>query len=193
MSFPQKLRVIIYCRFSKEEQRHQSIEAQKLFCEKFLRELGIDAEIIMIPDEGLSGELRSRPGIDRVRQLIESGLCDVLIAEDSSRLFRDIGYCLDLVGTAVDLKVRVICPNDDVDTSRKDWRKRLTGAQIHHTEANEYTRSRLARTILELWASGSAVGLLRPGYQRRLRDAETRRSTKVDEINPVWLPVIQSA
>ena len=48
MHLPKKLRVIIYCRYSKEEQRYQSIEAQRLHCEKFLRSLGIDAEIIVI-------------------------------------------------------------------------------------------------------------------------------------------------
>lgn len=82
MSFPKKLRVIIYCRFSKEEQRQQSIDAQRLLCERVLKELGIDADITVFSDEGISGELRNRPGIEQVRQLIESEQCDLLISDE---------------------------------------------------------------------------------------------------------------
>jgi hypothetical protein len=191
---PNKCRVLIYCRFSTDEQRAQSIAAQRLFCERFLRSHGfVDGVITVISDEGLSGELRNRPGIDEVRRLIESRSFDLLIVEDSSRLYRNIGYCLDLVGTAVDLKVRVICINDDVETWRKDWRKRLTEAQQHHTQANDCTRDRLSRTLEELWFSGSAIGLARPGYRRIARILGDPRSPKVDEVDPQWRPVIIEA
>lgn len=189
-----KPRVVIYCRFSTDEQRQQSIKAQRLFCERSLASIGITAESVrFISDEALSGELKHRPGIDEVRQLIESEQCDLVISEESSRLYRDVGYCLELFGCAADLKIRIICPNDEVDTSRKDWRKRLIEAQQHHTQANECTRNRLLRTIEELWNSGAAIGPKRSGYRRIERDTRARRSTKVDEIDPVWLPVIQSA
>ena len=100
---PADSRVLVYARFSTDEQRQQSNADQSDYCQEFLRDHGAKPRSIgVISDEGLSGELRSRPGIDRVHEGIEKRQWDVIIVEDSSRLYRGVAPCMDLVGLAVD-------------------------------------------------------------------------------------------
>jgi len=62
-----RLRVLVYARFSTDEQNPSSIDDQVAYCRRFLESLGIhDAEITVLSDEGVSGELVSRPGINEV-------------------------------------------------------------------------------------------------------------------------------
>ena len=90
-------------RYSTAEQRRRSIKAQIRFCKKFLRALGINtAEIIILTDEALSGELRSRPGIDQARAGILARQYDLILVEDASRLYRDDVACVELVRLAFD-------------------------------------------------------------------------------------------
>jgi DNA invertase Pin-like site-specific DNA recombinase len=168
-----KLRVLIYARYSSAEQQASSITDQIRFCKQFLEQLGIEADITELSDEETSGELRDRPGINEVRSGTDAKRWDLELYEDSSRMFRNHTACFELVETAVDNDIRVICINDFVDTAEPDWAARLNEAQRHHCEANRYTRYRIARNRRGLWESGAAMGLLLPGYQRRPTVAAT--------------------
>ena len=70
-SSTKKVRVAIYATFSTSKQDPRSIEDQVARCEARLKELGIlDAEITVLADEGISGELMSRPGVDELKDLL---------------------------------------------------------------------------------------------------------------------------
>src|SRR5262245_49979214 len=82
------LLVLIYARYSTDEQNPRSIDAQVHVCKQLLEGLGIaNYEIVVISDEGISGEEISRPGINRVREGIKAKSWNLILAEESSRLF----------------------------------------------------------------------------------------------------------
>ena len=112
------LRILFYARYSTDDQDESSIPDQFEFCRQFLAQHGItEFQAIYESDPETSGEMVSRPGINRVREIVASRQCDVIICEDSSRLFRHVTAAGELIDTAVDLGIRVICINDDVDTA----------------------------------------------------------------------------
>lgn len=195
-----RLRVLIYARYSTEEQNHGSIEAQVEFCKAFLRELGVTgADITVVSDPAISGEIYSRPGINQVRDGVLAGSWDLIVVEDASRLFRNEHFCFELVGQAVDREIRVICVNDLVDTNDDEevWETRLHEACHHHQSANRYTRNRINRAMQRLWAIGAAIGLLKPGYLRKASIPATTREPEqgpfYDEIDPGQAPLIVEA
>jgi hypothetical protein len=183
---PNDIKVLGYSRYSKEEQRQQSTEDQFQFTEGFLGENGGNSSLVeRISDEGMSG--------DRVKAGIEQRRWKLILVEDSSRLFRGIAPCMDLVGRADELGIRVICINDQVDTQNDDWVQRLEEAQRHHGQDNYYTRFRIKRSLEGLWRMGAAIGLLRSGYRRHRQNPDSPKSPKFDEIDPQWVPVIVQA
>lgn len=193
-----RLRVIIYARYSTEEQHPSSIDDQIAYCKEFLRANGItDAEIVVLSDAEMSGELVSRPGIDQVRERVCARWPDLLLCEDSSRLYRHETACGELIETAVDLNVRVIAINDHMDTADEDWDDRLHEAARHHARANKYTARRIKRKLEGLWRTGAAIGLLRPGYTRRPSVPATAEGPAqgpfFDEKDGKWVPVIYEA
>lgn len=191
---PKDPRALVFGRYSTDEQRQQSIADQDDYCRGYLGDNACHPRTIeLLSDEGISGELYSRPGIDKVREGIKKRRWDLIIVEDSSRLYRGIQWCLPLVGLAVDLGIRVICINDGVDTENDDWEQRLTDAQQHHGKDNYYTRFRIKRAHDGLWRMGAAIGPLRPGYRRYIKDPDVRKPPKFDEIDPKWTSVILRA
>ena len=163
-----RLRVLIYARFSTEEQNPHSIDAQIEYCRRFLEALGItDYDLEIIEDRELSGELRKRPGIDRVWQGVQDRRWDLILIEDASRLYRHDSWAVDLVGLAYDKKIRTICINDRVDTARAVdiWCQRLKDSTRVHAQSNWYTSHRIKRQHEYLWSIGAAVSGPRPGYR----------------------------
>jgi hypothetical protein len=161
------LRVVLYARYSTDEQNPKSIADQFAECRRMLAKCGVkDAVIEEFSDEAISGETIDRPGINQVREGIKNKRWDLLVAEESSRLFRHPSECLVFVETAVDLKVRIICINDFVDTAEDDWQQVLAEAQAHHARCNKLTRFRVGRAFSSRWDGILAVTWLRPGYLR---------------------------
>jgi Resolvase, N terminal domain len=116
------LRVVIYARYSTEEQDVSSIDDQVEYCKMCLHEMDLDdAEITVLLDKETSGELRNRPGIDPIWVGVKEPRWDLLICEDGSRLFRNKTACLELIEEAVDNGMRVIFINDNVDTTEDGW------------------------------------------------------------------------
>jgi hypothetical protein len=187
------LRVLIYARFSTDEQRRRSIKAQVEFCERFLQSLGIRNYIItVIRDEALSGELRSRPGIDKVWAGIRERRWHLIVSEDSSRPYRDDVFCVELVRLAVDNGIRVLFINDYIDTAEPDWESRLKECAKHHASRNVYTSYQVKRAHDELWAMGAAICAVKTGY-RRVRSDDDADAPGFDEIDPQWAPIIVAA
>jgi DNA invertase Pin-like site-specific DNA recombinase len=194
-----RLRILIYARYSTEEQNPLSIEDQVGYCKHFLEIAGVvNVEIAILYDAEMSGERVSRPGIDQVRAGIESGLWDVIIVEDSSRLFRNETACAQLVGMAVDQEIRVVCVNDEVDTADEDrWERRLLDAARHHADSNRDTSARIKRAFEGLWEGGAAIGKLKPGYRRVPTYPATAKEPAsgpfFDELDPAWTSVMHEA
>jgi hypothetical protein len=190
----QNLRILFYGRFSKDEQRQQSIEDQLQYCKEFLSEMDVDvSSLSQLCDRGISGEIHSRPGIDQVQRGIWDRKWDLIICEDSSRLYRGIAPCMGLVGAAVDNDIRLICINDRIDTANDDWQQKLDEAQRHHGQFNYFTRFRIKRTLNGLWEMGAAIGPLRSGYERYKKYPEELNAPKYDRINKQWVETIRAA
>lgn len=179
-----KLRICIVARFSTDEQkkRRRSNAAQVKYVKKQvtleLERAGItNYEFITVEDEAVSGELKDRPGIIRLRELIAGRQIDIIVCEDSSRIYRNYAFCFEIVASAYDQGIRTLCIGDDVDTEEKEyWVQRLQEAQSHHSKDNAFTRRRLERSIEDLWETGAAVGPLRPGHLREASKAATELS-----------------
>ena len=189
------LRVLIYARFSTDEQRRRSIKAQIEYCKKFIKELKINNVVFVeLKDEALSGELVSRPGIDRVWAGIKERRWDIFIAEDCSRPYRDDVSCVQLVRLAVDNGIRTLFINDYIDSAEADWEPRLKECSRHHASSNQYTSDRVKRAHEELWSIGAALGLLKTGYLRfSSGDEDDEDAPKFDEVDPKWAPIIKEA
>ncbi len=195
------LRVLIYARYSTDEQDQSSIVDQVRYCKVFLQALGLaesDYVLDVLSDEGISGEKIHRPGIDRVWEGLGAGRWHLIVAEDSSRLYRDAASCVQLIRSALDQRLRVFCINDEVDTAdEENWEERLFDAARHHQRTNKYTARRIKRKHEALWAMGAAIGLLKPGYSRKASqpsvDGEPEEGPYFDEIDSRWTATVFEA
>ncbi|MHB9144662.1 MAG: recombinase family protein [Symbiobacteriia bacterium] len=86
---------IIYLRVSTEEQAKHgySLQDQRETCAARARALGA-TEIVECADEGVSGELLSRPGVDRARELVRDGHAQLFVCTDPDRLARNLTFQL---------------------------------------------------------------------------------------------------
>jgi site-specific DNA recombinase len=86
-------RAVLYARVSTDEQaRHgysldQPIGALRAWAAREGHEI-----LEEIRDEGWSGAYLERPGLDRVRDLVEAGGVGVVVAQDADRITRDPGH-----------------------------------------------------------------------------------------------------
>jgi len=173
LAFGRPTKALIQARYSTEEQRQTSTEDQIANCRRFLadnlpRDVDLDQLVIeVIREPEVSGELLNRPGINEVWEGIESKRWDLIVSEESSRLYRHMTFAHQLFNTAVDAGIRILCPTDYIDTKDEDWPERLSSSQSQHSRANYYNRSRIKRAQLGLWERGAAVGAVKVGYRRR--------------------------
>jgi site-specific DNA recombinase len=197
----QPLRALIHARFSTEEQRQSSIDDQVASCRTFLESnlpkgwKPEQVEIDVIAEPEVSGEIADRPGINQVWAGIEAKRWHLIIAEESSRLYRHHTKAGELFESAVDADVRVICTSDYIDTADDDWPDRLHMSQMQHARSNFYTRKRIERAHDGLWARGAAVGNTVIGYKRRptlpATETEPAKGPFYDEIDEEKAVVIR--
>ncbi len=193
-----RLRVVLYARYSTDEQSPRSIEDQFAKCRRYLSAHGIDDfDEILCSDAGISGEQLDRPGINEVRRLIGSGGCDLVVAEDGARLYRQSTMAMGLLETAADAGIRMIAINDHLDTESAEWRLNAFFSSFKSEMSNRDTASRIIRAMDGLWRDGFAVGALRPGYIRIPSHPATEREPARGPFRDVkderWTPVIHEA
>lgn len=193
---PNQVRVVSYARYSCEDQNQLSVPDQFKRIGRHLEEQGIKpVQIFYESDEEMSGELLSRPGIDRVREMVRSRKVDLVVVEEISRLFRDRGEPHKFAGECVDHGVRLVAINDQFDTNNPGWQRDLSRAADEHASANDKTSMRIKRAYEGRWQDGYAMGPLVPGYKRRPVDAirfeRTRRGPFTDKKDERWTPTLK--
>lgn len=189
-------RTIIYARYSTDDQNELSIEDQFKACERWLDRTGFKcASVVKESDEGISGEVLSRPGINRVREMIRARKADLVIAEEISRFYRDRAEPFKLAGECHDHDVRLVAINDGIDTDTEGWERNLSRASDEHASANDKTSLRIKRAYHGRWQDGYAMGAVVPGYKRTPVDSErfgrTRRGPFKDQKDESWTTTIQ--
>jgi DNA invertase Pin-like site-specific DNA recombinase len=82
------MRAVIYARYSSDRQRETSIEDQVRTCMAWVEREGADL-VATYTDHAVSGQIRMRPGYQKLLEDARAGKFDVVVAEALDRLSRD--------------------------------------------------------------------------------------------------------
>lgn len=109
----------LYCRLSKEDfdaGESNSIVHQKEILTKYAKDHGFCNTKFFV-DDGVSGTLFSRPGLDSLLAEVRTGSVATVIIKDQSRIGRDVIEVGLLKRTFDEYDVRLIAANDNLDTA----------------------------------------------------------------------------
>ena len=108
------------------------------------------------------GERLDRPELAELEAMLRTGELDLLIAEDIGRIVRGTAASV-LCGIAVDHGVRVIAPNDCIDTAEDTWQEDVISACRDHVGHNSHTSKRLKHKLMNRFKLGRGA-TARPIY-----------------------------
>jgi site-specific DNA recombinase len=147
-----------------QNQKEISLDDQEDHGKKVVAELySGPAEYRLIATKG-KGERLDRPELAEIEAMIRSRELDLLIMEDIGRLVRG-GEAARLCGIGVDHGVRVISPNDCVDTVEDTWEPDALEACKDHVAHNVHTSKRLKHKLMNRFKKfGGATAREIPGY-----------------------------
>ena len=118
-NMPDKI-TALYCRLSKEDLQSgdsNSIVHQKEILTKYARDHRFGNTQFFI-DDGVSGTVFSRPGLDAMLEEVKAGRVATVIIKDQSRIGRDVLEVGLLKRTFDEYDVRLIAANDNLDTAQ---------------------------------------------------------------------------
>ncbi len=130
-------------------QKEVSLEDQQDHGKEVVRELYSEpkpVEYRIISTKG-KGECLDRPELGEIETMLRTRQLDLLILEDIGRLVRG-AEAHRLCGVAVDHGVRVISPNDGVDTAEDTWEEDVLDACKEHVGHNAHTSRRLKHKLM---------------------------------------------
>lgn len=134
---------VIYCRYSSELQRSESITDQERRCRDGLDRMGIPhGHFVLIPDEAVSGTQENRPGLDRIKILIKAKRLGTLVVTEQSRLTR-ADNAKSIIKDIVHGGGRFISITEGIDTDKKGWGMLVGFTEMHHSRSNEDTAERV--------------------------------------------------
>lgn len=174
------MRTAAYCRFSSDAQREASIRDQLRNIEGYCDRLGWPRPALY-QDQAISGSRNDRPGYRAMMEAAKSGLVDVLLVDDFSRLSRDHVEGAQAVRVLKFAGVRIIGVSDGTDTDR-DGYKLETGLRGLMSEwylddlAKKTHRGLMGQTL-----EGYSAGGLPYGYRSASDGHGFRREIKEDE------------
>lgn len=111
------MKVYGYVRLSRDEDKNkESLNTQMDYLRSYAKDNNFEL-VEIIEDDNVSGYSFDRPGLNRLRELIESGQVDVLIAKDLSRIGRHQAQSLIFMEYLTEYGVRLICISDNYDSN----------------------------------------------------------------------------
>jgi site-specific DNA recombinase len=171
-------RVALYVWVSTEEQaRGFSLRQQQEALREHARREGWKV-VEEVEDAGYSGAYLERPGLDRVRDLVEAGGADVALAQDADRITRDPGHRAFLDEEFEKRGARLVALDDWGDDSHEGELLRYLKGWVSKGERLK-TAERTRRGRLRKAREGKVVGDGKPNYGFRLNEA--RDGYEVDE------------
>jgi DNA invertase Pin-like site-specific DNA recombinase len=108
-----KVKAAIYARYSTDLQSEASIDDQLRVCERLAKQHGFKV-VAKFSDAAISGGTTARPGYQQMLEGARRRAFDVIIAEDTSRLWRNLSEQAPRLAELADLGVHVI--THDLDT-----------------------------------------------------------------------------
>lgn len=189
------LQVIALGRISTVHQDVENIEASYRYIQEFLGRIYRGKLDIQFLGEQASGMSTERATIRAAEERVATGLVDLVIAEDLSRIYRNPRHQYNFVQDAVDVGTRVICIGDNLDTADENWEITMGAAALRHGLHIPDTRRRVRRTATHAFHKGGMVQKVRYGY-RKLTDDEAAsgvhgpKGLRIAKV-PTCTPVIQ--
>lgn len=110
------MRAAVYARYSTDLQREQSIEDQNRVCERLAERHGFNV-VARFSDAAMSGGTTRRPGYQTMLAAARQRAFDVIVAEDTSRLWRSLSEQAPRLAELSDLGVQVV--THDLDTRQE--------------------------------------------------------------------------
>jgi len=110
----------LYCRLSKEDLQGEvsnSIVHQQEILVEYAKRHGFDNTKFFV-DDGVSGTVFSRPGLDTMLEEVKAGRVATVIIKDQSRIGRDVLEVGLLKRTFDEYDVRLIAASDNLDTAK---------------------------------------------------------------------------
>ena len=139
------MRTAIYARYSTDKQSESSIDDQIRECRKLAKQNDFDV-VAVFSDKALSGGTANRPDYQNMLAAARVGQFDVIVAENSSRLWRNLAEQAPRLAELKDLDIHVVTHNLDTRQESAGILGAVTGAM-----SEEYRREigRQTRRALE--------------------------------------------
>ena len=110
------MRAALYARYSTELQRQESIVDQHRVCERLAERHGFTV-VARYADEAISGGTAQRPQYQAMLTAARTGQFDVIVAEDTSRLWRNLAEQSPRLAELSDIGVAIV--THDLDTRQE--------------------------------------------------------------------------
>ncbi len=175
-------RVIIYTRYSDDNQRKESCADQERECRRYLERLNVrGSRIQVISDAAISGTKDDRPGFVAIQQLIDKSEIEILIVDDQSRFSRGLNVKA-LIQDLVYHGGRFISVNEGTDTARPGWQETVGFAELRHSMSSTDTARRIRRgQVGRILDGNGSLGDLPFGYRSRFASPDWQQQIEAGQ------------
>jgi site-specific DNA recombinase len=152
------MRAALYARFSTDKQA--SIDDQLRVCRRIAQQHGLEV-VATFEDAAISGGTAKRPGYQALLAAARRHDVEVIVAEDASRLWRNMAEQSPRLAELRDIGVHVVTADLDTRTEAAEWMGAILGtaAQAYRSEIGRRTRRGLeGRAIKAMPTGGKAYG-----------------------------------
>ena len=153
------MRAATYCRYSTDKQREQSIEDQERVCDALAAWHGF-AVVARFADKAISGGTTSRPGYQAMLAAARRGEFAAIVAEDASRLWRNMAEQSPRLAELADLGIAVVTHDLDTRQEAGGMMSAMLGAGAEHYRREIGRKSRRGRegnALKGKWTGGRAT------------------------------------
>jgi site-specific DNA recombinase len=177
--------VVLVVRISTIHQDKRSLDDQIAKCKQFVEsEYAGPFKYEILQSRG-SGEHLDRKELEALKDFIESGTIDLVVAEDLGRICRR-NRAMDFCELCQDHDTRLIAINDRVDTTEEGWEDSAAMATWHHSRSNRDTSNRIKRSLNNRFDQGQLMEGLPFGYIRPEGATSDTQVTKDPNAEPIF-------
>ena len=177
------MRAALYGRFSTALQREESIADQFRLCGRLAERHGFEV-VARFSDKAISGGTTQRPGYQELLAAARRGEFEIIVAEDTSRLWRNMSEQAQRLAELSDLGVAVVTHDLDTRQDSADIMGAVTGAMSAQYRKEIARRTR--RGLEGIARDGRSAGGKAFGYV-----SQTDSPTGQREVHPEQAAIVR--